>query len=159
MRAELSTTPVNRGASVLAALLVGVLLAGLIYKVSGRLYALRMPSQFFALLSGHAEFAHFIRITLLVHGAAALLALAVGWGLFRLLRRHSFLLVAAASVPWLVYRAWNASLYFSESALPVLQKLGWILNWHTSPGLLGLPVGLWLAARLAAARASRASRA
>lgn len=158
MPAEPSKPALGRGASVLVTLLVGVLLAGLVYKVSGRLYALKMPARFFSLFGGHAELAHFVRITLLVHTAAALVALGVGWGLFRVLRRHSMLLVAIASAPWLVYRAWNASLYFSESVLPLLQKIGWILNWHTSPGLLGLPIGLWLAARLAAARAGRTSR-
>ena len=134
--------------NLVVALLVGVALAWLTVFAAGWLAAIQLPRSFFAVVKDHPDIAFLVHTTLLVQVSMALLALLVGWLLFRLLRNASLPLVLACAAPWLAFCTWESVQYFIEAKLPAEVKLRLLLDWRALPGLLSVPVGLWLASKL-----------
>ena len=138
------STPRN----LVVTLLAGFVLAWLTVFAAGWFSAIQLPHSFFAAAKGYPNIAFFVHTTLLVQVSMALLASLVGWLLFRLLHHASFPLVLVCAAPWLALCSWESVRYFVEAELPVETKLRVLLDWRALPGLLSVPVGLWLASKL-----------
>ena len=134
--------------NLVVALLAGFALAWLTVFVAGWLAAIQLPHSFFAAVKGHPDIGYLVHTTLLVQVSMALLALLAGWLLFRLLNQASLPLVLACAAPWFAFCTWESVRYFAEAELPAEVKLRLLLDWRALPGLLSVPVGLWLASKL-----------
>ena len=131
---------------IAVSLAVGIVLAGLAAWLMGSLAAIAIPRPFFVAMKEHPVAASLLHTTLLVQLPAVLLAWVLGCVLFRALGRATFPLVLAASAPWLVHVVMGGIAYAAESDLPPAETLGFYFgaSWL---GILGVPIGLWLAAR------------
>ena len=122
------------------ALLAGVLLSFLAIFVMGLLAAIPTPTALRLDATLHPVLAYLVSMTLLVHAPAAALAFVAGWLLFRLLGRSSLLLVLVCAAPWLAING-----YLTTIATPPADRLHAFVDWYAWPGILAIPVGLWLA--------------
>ncbi|MCU6432547.1 hypothetical protein LPB67_01980 [Undibacterium sp. Jales W-56] len=146
----LERMPINNRRSIVIAFLVGIPLAWLSIVLMGILAAIPISGLLLELLRGHPAFAFLVHTTLLIHIPAILLAVAIGWVLFRELRHASLPLVLACSTPWLAYRVIDELNYYFTADLSSSVKLGFMFAWYAWPGLLAVPIGLWCAAKFAA---------
>ena len=133
---------------VCTALLVGILLAWLTMNLMGVMAAITIPHSFFVAMKGHPVATNVLHTTMLVQLPTVLLAILVGWLLFRALGQASLPLVLACSAPWLAYVAIDSVTYYLESDFPPATKLGLFFGWSTWLGILGVPLGLWLASKI-----------
>lgn len=133
--------------SLLVALLVGCLLAWLTSYAMGVLAAIPAPHSLLELIKDYPRLAFFLHTTLLVHIPAILLVALVGAAMFRALRRTSLVLVIVGSAPWLAYNAALSLDYYLTADWQPLVRLGYILSSYSWPGLLAVPLGLYVAYR------------
>jgi hypothetical protein len=142
----------NRRLNLLIALAVGVLLAWLAVTAMGVLAAIPTPTALRLDAKAHPLLALLVSMTLLVHAPAAVLALVVGWVLFRGLRQSSPGVVLACAVPWLAWMASELADYYLTAELPPTTKLEAMFAWFNWPGYLAVPFGLWLATKMPGTR-------
>jgi hypothetical protein len=121
------------------ALLAGVVLAFLAAFAMGMLAAIPTPAALRLDATAHPVLAFLVSLTLLVHVPAAILAFVGGWLLFRLLGQPSLLLVLVCAAPWLAMNGFLTTEFPSTDSLTVFS------HWFVWPGILAVPVGLWLA--------------
>jgi hypothetical protein len=143
----------DRRLAVLVALAVGVFLAWLAVCAMGALAAIPTPHALRLGASDHPFLALLVSMTLLVHVPVAILAFVVGWFLFRALRQASLLLVLVCAAPWLIYDLWSLVGHFTTQ-LPTINEFKVVFAWYVWPGVLAVPVGLWLAS-IATAKTAR----
>jgi hypothetical protein len=120
-------------------LLAGIVLAFLAAIAMGLLAAIPTPPALRLDATAHPVLAFLVSMTLLVDVPAAILAFVAGWLLFRALGRSSLLLVLICAAPWLA-----ANVLFTTQ-FPPTDRLHTLLHWYLWPGILAIPVGLWLA--------------
>jgi hypothetical protein len=131
--------------SYVLVLVVGAALAWFVTLLMGWLAAIAIPRAFFVALKGHDILTFVLHTTLLVQFPVAVVSFIVGLLLFRSLHAPSLILVAICASPWLAFNAiWYANYYATADFAPLV-KLGFLFNWQSLPGLLGLPLALWLA--------------
>jgi hypothetical protein len=121
------------------ALVAGVVLAFLAATAMGFLAAIPTPAALRLDATAQPALAFLVSMTLLVHLPAAILAFAAGWLLFRALGQSSWILVLICAAPWL------AANFFLTTQFPPMDRLHTLLHWYLWPGILAVPVGLWLA--------------
>jgi hypothetical protein len=138
--------------NLLVAFLVGCLLAWLTTYAMGVLAAIPVSGSLLHLIKGYPRLAFLLHTTLLVHVPAISLVALVGWVLFRALSRASLALVIIGSVPWLAYTAALSLDYYLTADWRPLVKVGYFFSWYAWPGLLAVPLGLYVAYRGSAYR-------
>ena len=141
---------------IAVALLVGILLAWLTMYLMGVMAAITIPHSFFVALKGHPIAVSLLHTTLLVQLPSVLLASLIGWLLFRALGQGNLSLVLACSAPWLVNVAMDSITYYTASESPFFAALGMYFGWNAWLGVLGVPLGLWLALKVSQRRTENA---
>ena len=142
---------------LLLSFLAGWVLLWLALLVIGALAAIQTPALLRPLTQGHGWFGVTLHSLLIVHIPAALFAMVYGWVVFRLLDARGLLVVATCVLPWLTYCVVEAVNYYHEAQFPPSQKLALLLAWYMWFGRLSIPLGLWLASRLAGQRTQSAA--
>lgn len=129
----------DRRLTYFVALLAGVVLAFLATLAMGVLAAIPTPSALRLDVTAHPILALLVSMTLLVHAPAAILAFVAGWLLFRALGQSSWLLVLICAAPWVAMNGFLTTEFPSTDSLTVFS------HWFVWPGILAVPVGIWLA--------------
>lgn len=142
---------------LLFAFIAGCALLWLAIFVMGLLAAIQTPNLLQPLLQAKGWVGAILYSVLLLHLPMALLAGLFGLAVFRLLRARGLYVVLALSTPWLIYCFVEALTYYQASQLSPLHKLMLLFAWYKWIARLSVPLGVWVASKVAPGKTPHAA--